>query len=100
MANYVTNTSDKSRKKAIKLLLIGGLGFHLFYVGRIIAGIIRFAICLFMWLGFLGGLNSNDADRFEYIAFCLIVIGLFNLTDLIKLLLGTFKDNVGNYLRE
>lgn len=41
MANYTTQTSSKSKRKALKLLLCGGVGLHLFYVGKIGAGILR-----------------------------------------------------------
>lgn len=97
MANYTTNASDKSKKKAMKLLLSGGIGLHLFYVGRIGAGIVRLLIGLFIWIGFvLGGIAIK-----EYVM-ALSGIGLLlliNIFDLIKLSLGTFKDNVGNVLR-
>ncbi|MDR1101657.1 MAG: TM2 domain-containing protein, partial [Clostridiales bacterium] len=44
MANYVTQTSDKSKKTALLLCVLGGIvclhGLHLFYVGRIGKGIL------------------------------------------------------------
>lgn len=74
MANYVTGTSDKKKWVAFFLcLFLGFLGIHRFYVGKIGTGL------LYM---FTGGL---------------FFIGAF--VDLIKILLGTFRDNVGAPLR-
>ena len=74
MANYVTNTSDKSKKTALILCtLLGILGFHYFYVGRIGKGLLYL---------FTGGLVC-----FGWIA------------DIIKIATGGFKDNSGQYLR-
>ena len=75
MANYVTVTSDKHKRTAFWLCLLGGyFGLHLFYVGRIGKGILYFCTfgCLFRcyW------------------------------HDLGEILSGKFKDNVGQYLRE
>ena len=49
MANYTTSTSDKSRDRAVKLLLCGGIGLHYFYVGRIKAGLIHCVIGLALY---------------------------------------------------
>ena len=72
--NYVTSSSDKSRKTALILCLFGGLfGLHQFYVGRIGKGflyIFTAGLFLFGWIG-----------------------------DLLKILNRTFTDNVGNPLR-
>ena len=97
MANYTTNVSDKSKKKALTLLFIGGLGFHLFYVGRIKAGIVRFIAALMFWGGLIiGGISSGES---EMVIVGFVALVLFNVFDLVKLLLGTFRDNIGNYLR-
>lgn len=97
MANYTTSTSDKSKKKAIKLLLSGGVGLHLFYVGKIKAGTVRLILALILWVGFiLGGIAIKEWSM------AMIGLGLLclvNISDFIKLLLGTFRDNVGNFLR-
>ena len=96
MANYTSNVSDKSKSKAIKLLLCGGVGFHLFYVGRIKAGLIRLVLGVLLWYLFIAGITEGE------VAMIVSGIGflvLFNLVDLFKLLLGTFKDNVGAVLR-
>ena len=77
MRSYVTNTSDKKRKTAIILTCLGFIGFaglQHFYVGRWGKG--------FLYLCTLG----------------LCFIG--TTIDLIKLLFGTFTDNVGVPLRE
>ena len=74
MANYVTNTSDKSKKVALVLCIFFGLfGFHYFYVGRIGRGI----VCLFTLNFFLIGW----------------------VLDIIKIATGGFRDNVGAPLR-
>ncbi|MBQ7170669.1 MAG: NINE protein [Clostridia bacterium] len=75
MSQYVTNTSDKKKSKAMILCVCGGLfGLHQFYVGNIGKGI------LYM---FTGGLFV-----FGWIA------------DMIKIATGSFRDNVGAPLRE
>ena len=72
--NYVTSSSDKSRKTALILCLFGGLfGLHQFYVGRIGKGFLYMftaGLFVFGWIG-----------------------------DLLKILNRTFTDNVGNPLR-
>lgn len=96
MANYTTSVSDKSKNKAIKLLLCGGVGLHLFYVGKIKVGLIRLVLGILLWYLFITGITEGE------IAMILGGIGflvLFNLVDLFKLMLGTFKDNVGAVLR-
>lgn len=75
MAGYVSVTSDKSKWTAFFLCLIFGFfGVHYFYVGRIGRGI----FCIFTMNFFM--------------------IGWF--VDIITILLGKFKDNVGQPLRE
>lgn len=75
MANYMTMTSDKSKKTALLLCVFGGLiGLHHFYVGRIGRGILY--ACT-------GGL---------------IIIGW--VSDIIAISTGSFRDNAGAPLRE
>lgn len=75
MANYVTITSDKKRRTAYFLCLIGGfLGLHQFYVGKSFAGIIY--ACTFG------------------------IMGKCYWWDLRKIRKGRFTDNVGQYLRQ
>lgn len=74
MANYVTSTSDKSKKTALILcIFLGFFGAHYFYVGRWGKGLLYL---------FTGGL---------------FVIGW--ITDIFSILLGKFRDNVGVPLR-
>lgn len=74
MKNYVIQTSDKNKRTALLLCLFGGFfGLHQFYVGRIKQGILYL---------FTVGL------------FC---IGWF--VDILMILTGSFKDNVGAPLR-
>lgn len=75
MANYVTFTSDKSRRMALFLCTFGGfLGLHRFYVGK-------------FWTGVLYAFS-----------FGLVGIGWFS--DWWKLKRRTFTDNVGVPLRK
>lgn len=75
MSHFVTGTSHKSRKTALLLCIIGGiLGFHNFYVGRYGREILFF--------------------------FTLGIFGLGWITDLLKILIGRFQDQYGNYLVE
>ena len=75
MANYVSLTSDKSKKKAFWLcLLLGWLGIHRFYVGKIGTGIIYMFTAGFFIIGWW--------------------------RDLVLIAMGKFKDNVGQYLRQ
>jgi TM2 domain-containing membrane protein YozV len=74
MKNYTTNTSDKSKKTALIVCLIGELiGLHYFYVGRIATGLVR-----------LITLN---------------IFGIGWIIDLITIALAGFRDNVGAPLR-
>lgn len=77
MANYVTNTSDRSKLVALILCCLGFIGvagIHRFYVGKVVSGII--------WL-FTGGL-----------------FGIGTIVDLISIALGSFRDNVDAPLRQ
>lgn len=97
MANYVSITSDKSKKTAKRLLFCGGVGFHYFYVGRIKAGLIRFVIGVLLWVLFIDGIVEHETAMIASGIGFLIVLNLF---ELVKLSLGKFRDNVGNYLRQ
>ena len=73
--SYTTMTSDKSKKKALKLCCFDGfLGLHYFYVGRIGKGLLylcTFGICGIGWI-----------------------------LDIINVALGNFRDNVKAPLRK
>lgn len=74
MANYVTNTSDKNKTTALLLCIFLGLfGVHYFYVGRIGRGIVALFTMNFFCFGWI--------------------------VDIFRILLGTFRDNVGAPLR-
>ena len=54
MANYVTNTSDKSKKTAMILCCLGFIGLgglHYFYVGRYGKGLLYFITCGLFLIG-------------------------------------------------
>jgi restriction system protein len=74
MAYYMTPTSDKKKIVAFLLcLFFGVLGIHRFYVGRVGTGLLYL---------FSGGL-----------------LGIGVIVDLIRILIGSFRDNVGMPLR-
>lgn len=97
MANYTTNVSDKSKSKCKRLMLIGGLGFQYFYVGKIKAGLIRTILGILLWVLLISGISEGES--------AMIVAGIgfllaINLFELVKLSLGKFRDNIGNYVRQ
>lgn len=96
MANYTSQTSDKEKAVARKKLLTGGIGLHLFYVGRIKAGIIRLALGIICWILLIFGIFNLEPAGIAGGAIFLILI---NIPDFIRLKLGTFRDNVGSCLR-
>lgn len=98
MANYTTSTSDKLKKKALMWWLIGAIGlfgFENFYVGKIKAGLIRAVIGVFFAMGFYA-MFTEAPDVTPAVIIMWLVIALPNL---FRILLGTFRDNVGNALR-
>lgn len=98
MANYTASTSDKSRDRAVKLLLCGGIGLHYFYVGRIKAGLIHCVIGLALYGAIVASIL--DAELHAAILPGILMLLAFNVPDLIRLKLGKFRDNVGDYLRQ
>lgn len=74
MANYMTITSDKSKKTAFWCCFFGGtFGIHQFYVGNIGKGILyllTFGLFMFGWVA-----------------------------DIIRISMGSFRDNTGAPLR-
>lgn len=97
MANYTTNVSDKSKTKAKKLTLCGGIGLQYFYVGRIKTGIIRLIIGLFLWISVISGIASKEVGMLVMGILLLIAITLF---EFIKISMGKFKDDMGNNVRQ
>ena len=74
MAHYITGTSDKKKSTALILCIFGGVfGLHNFYVGRFGRGLLFF--------------------------FTMGLFGIGWITDIFKILFGTFRDNVGMPLR-
>lgn len=74
MPNYVSLTSNKSKKKAFLICLFFGLlGGHYFYVGRFGRGLLCTCTMNFFMFGWV--------------------------LDLIRIASGKFQDNVGQYLR-
>lgn len=96
MANYTSNTSDKSKGKAIKLLFCGGIGLHLFYVGKIKVGLLRLLFALLFWSLTVSGIT--DGEPVMIWAGLLLIVAI-NSVDFFRLIVGKFEDNVGNYLR-
>ena len=75
VANYVTITSDKSKKTAYLICLFTGMfGGHYLYVGRTGRGLLATFTLNFAFIGWI--------------------------LDLRKIRKGKFKDNVGQYLRQ
>lgn len=77
MGDYTTVTSDKNKKTALILCLIGFLGIggiHDFYLGKYGAGIIKLITVNFFGIG--------------------------TILDLIKISSGGYRDNVGAPLRK
>lgn len=99
MSQYTTNTSDKSRRTAIILLLCGGVGLHRLYVGRIKSGIIRLIVGFFTWC-FLFASASDAEIGAAGIVTSVVILAVLNVPDLLALLFGSFRDNVGAPLRE
>lgn len=74
MANYMTVSSDKSKKMTLILCAVGGIfGLHDFYLLRIGSGLVK--LCTGNWL----------------------CIGW--LCDLVKIAIGSYRDNVGAPIR-
>lgn len=75
MSRYVVITSDKKKTTALLLcIFLGVFGAHQFYVGKIGKGLLY-----------------------------LFTVGLFGIgwiVDIIKILTGSFRDNVGAPLRQ
>ena len=97
MANYVTNTSDKSKKTALAFWAVGGLGlfgFENYYVLKIKRGLLHtlwgIMVCMAIY--------AATGDEMQ-IPLGILFWAFSSLPNLFKLLFGVFKDNVGQNLR-
>lgn len=104
MANYTTGSSDKKKDIAKKkCFTLGIFGAHMFYVGKIKAGIVYFVIgffcAIFFVTGIAGIVTAKGTEGLVGILFLAIWYVIVALKDGIRILLGTFKDNVGAPLR-
>lgn len=97
MAQYTTTTSDKTRSMALRRLLLGGIGLHLFYVGRIGSGLLRAALGALLWALLITGIKDGETAMLVTGIAGIIVI---NAPDFFKIILGKFQDNTGAYLRQ
>lgn len=98
MANYVTHTSDKKKKTALVFWavgLIGILGLEYLYVGKIKTGIIRLVIGSIVLMAFYG-MKGAEGEVPMSIVFWVVVA----VPNLVRILLGTFRDNVGAPIRK
>lgn len=98
MANYTTNTSDKKKKTALVFWfigLVGLLGLEYIYVGKIKKGIVRIVIGLIFSLGIYAIITQTQTGPVWLIFWAILALPNF-----IKILLGTFQDNVGTALRK
>lgn len=97
MANYVTNTSDKKKKTALVFWAIGALGLfglEYFYVGKMKKGAIRMIVGVFLILC-LFAMKGTEGS----IPLSIVIWAIAALPNLFRILLGIFKDNVGQPLR-
>lgn len=98
MANYTSNTSDKKKKTAIIWWAVGFLGLvglEYFYVGKIKAGLIRAIVGIFLLLVMYAMVGTEQMVPLSFLIWAIAAI-----PDLVRILLGTFKDNVGQPLRQ
>lgn len=96
-SNNKNQISPKSRLTALLLgILLGSLGIHNFYLGKILRGIakifLRFAGVIFFAFGYFE--NSTYSELFFYIGICLIFIPIFwALIEWILIACGKAKDS-------
>lgn len=98
MANYVSNTSDRKKKIAIiwwAIGLLGLFGLEYFYVGKLKIGFIRIVVGIFLILS-LYAMAGTEA----VVPISIILWAIAAIPDLLRILLGVFKDNVGQPIRD
>lgn len=98
MAKYTTNTSDKRKKTTLvwwAVGLLGLLGLEYFYVGKLKVGFGRLCIGLLL-VASMYAMAGTEA----MVPISLIVWAVAAIPDLVRILLGMFKDNVGQPIRE
>jgi TM2 domain-containing membrane protein YozV len=87
--------SQKSRGIAlICVLLFGALGVHEFYVGRVMAGLIMLAL----FIMFIASLIDLGLDPNLIFVFGIVMLSWI-IVDLVKILLGLYKDRYGLRLK-
>ena len=102
MANYTTNASDKSKKIALKFWLIGVLGLlglENFYVGKFKKGLQHVAVGVIYFMTVYVMISTKQYGL-EYLAALAVFWMIISLPNLFKILLGVFKDNLDQPLRQ
>jgi TM2 domain-containing membrane protein YozV len=90
MAETVSGVSTKSRAAlSIFAFLLGELGVHRFYAGKIGTGIIMLVLTI------IGYATMIFTVGFVFLG----IIGLWNLIDFIMAVAGTFKDKDGRVIK-
>lgn len=98
MAKYTSSTSDKSKKTALIVWAVGGLGIlglENFYVGKVKAGLIRICVGIIVIIT-MAAMKGTEA----FVPLCLSLWAVVSLPNFFRLLFGTFRDNVGEPLRK
>lgn len=113
MANYMTGTSDKSKKQVEKLFyfsLFGVFGLHYFYVGRLKQGFIHLLISFVLVVATFALWSSSVhtdtgaaitlSEKLSSTFTLWIVFVLAGIPTFIRIKTGAFRDNVGNPVRQ
>jgi len=100
----VGNKSDKSNIVALVLCaIVGFLGAHRFYVGKIGTGVVQLLCCLFPVLlafQFMAGASGIALVILAVLALATLgVLIVWNLVDCVLILMQKFTDKEGNTLK-